>query len=195
MIERFQEGVDAHLGAVRALREQGATVAAMAEATIEALRAGGKVLLAGNGGSAADCQHVAGEFVGRFLYDRRPLPAIALSTDTSVLTAVGNDYRYEAVFARQVEALAKEGDIFWGFSTSGKSPNVVAAARAAKRLGCTVLAFTGRSPGPLGQAADLVLAAAADGSPRVQEVHALAYHLICELVEAALCPRRPAGKR
>lgn len=144
------------------------------------------IYLCGNGGSAADCQHVAGEFVGRFLRERRPWPAVALTTDTSVLTAVGNDYGYEQVFARQVSALAKPGDVVVGISTSGKSPNILKAIEAAKVNGATTLAFTAESGGPLAEMCDLAFRAPSKHTPRVQELHLLAWHLICDEVEEAL---------
>ncbi len=159
------------------------TVVAAAEMIVQSLQAGGTLYLCGNGGSAADAQHIAGEFVGRFRAERRALPAVALSTDTSVLTCIGNDYSYERVFARQVEALVRPGDILWAFSTSGTSPNVCQAADAARRKGARVIAFTGRANSPLEAAADLCFCAEASLTARSQELHQLAYHIICDLVE------------
>jgi len=162
------------------------TIVAAADAIIEMFQRQGTLYLCGNGGSAADAQHIAGEMVGRFRTERRPLPAVALSTDTSVLTCIANDYDYESVFARQVEALVKAGDILWGLSTSGASPNVVKAAEAAKRKGAYVIAFTGRKNSPLQALADICLCAEADVTARSQEIHQLAYHIICDLVEQGL---------
>lgn len=162
------------------------TVVAIAEAIVQSLRAGGTLYLCGNGGSAADAQHIAGEFVGRFRVERRALPAVALSTDTSVLTCIANDYDYERVFARQVEALVRPGDILWAFSTSGTSPNVLQAAEAARQKGARVIAFTGRARSKLESRADLCLCAEATLTARSQEIHQLAYHIICDLVEQSL---------
>jgi D-sedoheptulose 7-phosphate isomerase len=190
MIDQLRANIDAHIQAVQQLTSDHIeTIVRIADAIVSSINSGGKLMLAGNGGSAADAQHIAGEFIGRFLYDRRPLPAIALSTDTSVLTCVGNDYSYDDVFARQVEALGCDGDVFWGLSTSGNSANVVAAAEAAKRRGATVVGFTGRKGGKLAKIADLCLAVPADRTDRIQELHMLAYHLVCQLSEEKLCPR------
>ncbi|TKJ37203.1 MAG: phosphoheptose isomerase [Planctomycetes bacterium B3_Pla] len=165
--------------------EQGGfeTVAAVAEAITETLRQDGTIYLCGNGGSAADAQHIAGELVGRFRRERKALAAVALSTDTSVLTCIANDYAYEKVFARQVEALVRKGDILWAFSTSGTSANVIAAVEAAKEKDARVIAFTGRSKSKLEQMADICFCADADSTARSQEIHQLAYHIICDLVE------------
>ncbi|HEX4555786.1 MAG TPA: SIS domain-containing protein, partial [Xanthobacteraceae bacterium] len=127
--------------------EFGAAMLAIAHAVESSLRAGGKVMLAGNGGSASDAQHIAGEFLSRLRFDRQPLPAIALTTDSSVLTAIANDYGYEQVFARQLRGLGRKGDVFIAISTSGKSPNVLAALRAAREIGVTTIGFTGTAPG------------------------------------------------
>lgn len=159
------------------------TITAAAQAIITALKRSGTIYLCGNGGSAADAQHIAGELAGRFSRRRKPLPAVALSSDTSVLTCIANDYGYEQVFARQVEALAKKGDILWALSTSGSSPNVVAAARLAKKKGACVLAFTGRTGSKLEQIADICFCAPDISTARSQEMHQLAYHIICDLVE------------
>jgi D-sedoheptulose 7-phosphate isomerase len=165
------------------------TIVAIAEAIVQSLRAGGTLYLCGNGGSAADAQHIAGEFVGRFRAERRALPAVALSADTSVLTCIANDYDYKQVFARQVEALVRPGDILWAFSTSGTSPNVVQAAQAARGRGARVIAFTGRPHSTLEASADVCFCAEAPLTARSQEVHQLAYHIICELVEQDFCGR------
>ena len=159
------------------------TMTSIAEAITTALRQDGTVYLCGNGGSAADAQHIAGEFVGRFARERKALPAVAFSTDTSVLTCIANDYSYEKVFARQAEALIRKGDILWAFSTSGSSANVIAAARIAKEKGAHVIAFIGRSGSELEQMADICFCADAESTARSQEIHQLAYHIICDLVE------------
>ncbi len=159
------------------------TIARMAELLIAALGSGKRVYVCGNGGSAADAQHIAGELAGRFRRDRRALPCVALTTDTSVLTAVGNDYAFEQIFSRQVEALGQEGDLLWALSTSGRSPNVVAAAEAARQRGMRVLAMTGQGGGPLAELADVCFRAPADRTDLVQQLHQLAYHVLCELLD------------
>jgi D-sedoheptulose 7-phosphate isomerase len=154
-----------------------------------ALRSGGKLLLAGNGGSAADAQHWAGELVSRFYYDRPGLTAIALTTDTSVLTAIGNDYGFDYIFARQVEALGRKGDVFIAISTSGNSANVLRAADAARERGLGVIGFTGQSGGQLAAKCDLCLRVPSTETPRIQEGHEVLGHLLCALIEADLFPR------
>ncbi len=164
-------------------RDGAAIVGRIAEMIAQSLTEGGTLYLCGNGGSAADAQHVAGEFVGRFRTERRALPAVALSTDTSVLTCIANDYNYESVFARQVEALVRKGDVLWAFSTSGTSANVLKAVEAARCKGARIIAFTGRGNSPLESMADLCLCADARATARSQEIHQLAYHIVCDLVE------------
>jgi D-sedoheptulose 7-phosphate isomerase len=155
----------------------------------EALKKGNKVLLFGNGGSAADAQHIAGEFVNRFLIERPPLPAIALTTDTSVLTSIGNDYDFSEVFSKQIRAIGHEGDIAWGFSTSGGSVNVIKALEAAKKMGLVTVGFTGRDGGTVGLISDYHLNVPSNVTPRVQEVHIVVSHAICELVDWRLFQR------
>lgn len=150
------------------------------------LRGGNKVLLCGNGGSAADAQHLSAELTGRFLRDRRPLPSVALTTDTSALTAIGNDYGFEQVFSRQVHAVGIHGDALVGISTSGASRNVVAAFETAADLGIATVALTGRDGGALAEIADVAVRAPATATPRVQELHIAIGHTICELLEEAL---------
>jgi len=182
--ERITEAIATHRRMVEAFEASAVdTVVAVVETIVQSLHNGGTLYLCGNGGSAADAQHIAGEFVGRFRCERRALPAVALSTDTSVLTCIGNDYDYESVFARQVEALVRPGDVLWGFSTSGSSPNVLKAAETAKRKGARVIAFTGRPNSRLEAMADLCLCAEAALTARSQEIHQLAYHIVCDLVE------------
>lgn len=142
-----------------------------------------KLLLCGNGGSAADCQHIAGEFVNRFLIDRPPLPAIALTTDTSVLTAIGNDFSYEEIFSKQVKALGKEGDVIIGISTSGNSGNVIAALTAARELGLVTVGLTGTGGGKMAELCDYLLAVDDKRTPLIQEVHLAIEHLICGLTD------------
>jgi D-sedoheptulose 7-phosphate isomerase len=162
-----------------------AAVLAVARAVESSLRAAGKVMLAGNGGSAADAQHIAGEFLSRLRFDRHPLPALALTTDSSVLTAIGNDYGYERVFERQMRGLGRRGDVFIALSTSGKSPNVLAALKAARELGVLAVGFTGSGPGAdvMRTLCDIVLAAPSDDTPVIQQIHMTAAHAICEIVE------------
>jgi len=150
------------------------------------LRAGRKVLIAGNGGSAADSQHIAGEFVSRFAFDRPGLAAIALTTDTSVLTAIGNDYGYEKLFSRQVQALGVPGDVFIGISTSGKSPNVLRALEEARQKGLVTIGMTGNRGGPITSLCDHLLAVPSADTPRIQEGHIVMAHTLCLLVEQAM---------
>lgn len=146
-----------------------------------------RVYICGNGGSAADAQHIAGELIGRFKRQRKALAVVALTTDTSVLTALANDYAYDNVFARQVEALVEKGDILWALSTSGTSANVIKASKLAKKKGAFILAFTGRAESRLERLADICLCAESDSTARSQEIHQLAYHIICDLVEQSFC--------
>jgi D-sedoheptulose 7-phosphate isomerase len=164
------------------------TIAAVAAAVAASLRTGGKLLLAGNGGSAADAQHIAAELLSRFRLDRQPLPAIALTTDTSVLTAIGNDYGYEHVFARQLRGLGRTGDVFVGISTSGRSPNVIAALKAARETGLVTVGFTGTKGMAMQPLCDHLLVAPSDDTAIVQQVHITAAHAICALVENQLFP-------
>jgi D-sedoheptulose 7-phosphate isomerase len=165
-----------------------AVLAGMAEATIAAMRAGRKLLLAGNGGSAADAQHIAGEFVSRLTFDRAPLPAVALTTDSSALTASANDYGYEAVFERQVRALAREGDVFLALSTSGRSPNILRALDAAREMGALRLGFAGQDGGAMAGRCEMVFRAPARETPVIQQLHITGGHLFCALVERGMFP-------
>jgi D-sedoheptulose 7-phosphate isomerase len=155
----------------------------------ETLREGHIILLAGNGGSAADAQHLATELVGRFAYDRPGLAAIALNTDTSAMTAIANDHGFDRVFARQVEALGRRGDMFIGISTSGRSPNVLAALQSARARGLVTVALTGQNPGPMTPLSDHILAMPSTETPRIQEAQILVGHIICGLIEQRLHPR------
>lgn len=177
--------IDEHLRAVEALKSELATLQRVAERIIEIIRGDGTVYVLGNGGSAADAQHIAAELQGRFKRDRRALPAVALTTDSSTLTAVANDLGADNIFARQVEALVRARDCLWVLSVSGTSANVVAAVELAHRRGACVVGFTGRSGGRLIESCDLLLRADNTASDRVQEIHELAYHLVCEMVEEA----------
>jgi D-sedoheptulose 7-phosphate isomerase len=170
--------------------EQGEKVLAAARLLVEVFQAGGKVLIFGNGGSAADAQHLAAEFVNRFQVERPPLAALALTTDTSILTAVANDYDFKQVFAKQVRALGRPGDLAWGISTSGNSPNVVAGLDAARELSMKTLAFSGGDGGPVAAAAGLALIVPSRNTPRVQEVHITIGHVLCDLVDYLLFPEK-----
>jgi D-sedoheptulose 7-phosphate isomerase len=174
----------------RILCDAAATVAAR---LAEALRAGGKLLICGNGGSAADAQHWAAELVSRFNYDRPGLAAIALTTDSSILTGIANDYGYERVFARQVEALGRPGDVLFALSTSGRSPNVLAALAAARQGGLATVGFTGAGGTAMAPLCDLLLGVPSDSTPRIQEGHLVLGHTICAMVEARLFPRPAPG--
>jgi D-sedoheptulose 7-phosphate isomerase len=180
------EVIDNHEKMVAQLRKEGVeTIAAVAEAIIRSLAQNGTVYLCGNGGSAADAQHIASELVGKYEQERRGLPAVALTTDSSVMTSISNDYGYKSVFSKQVEALVRKGDVFWAISTSGTSANIVSAARLAKEKGACVIAFTGRSGSELERISDICFCA--EGlTARSQEIHQLGYHIICKLVEQSL---------
>ncbi len=182
--KQLAEVIDAHRKTLAEFEENSLeTIVAAAEAITNAIKQNGRLYICGNGGSAADAQHIAAELVGRFECERKGLPVIALTTDTSLITSVSNDYGYENIFARQVEALVKEGDILWAVSTSGASPNVVAAAQLAKEKEALILAFTGKADSELEQIADICFCANSQSTPRSQEIHQLAYHIICQFVE------------
>ena len=152
----------------------------------ETIKNGNKILLFGNGGSAADAQHIAAEFTGRFVKERRGLPAIAITTDTSALTAIGNDYGYEKVFERQIEALARPGDVLIGISTSGNSGNVIKALVKGKELGCSLIGFSGRDGGEMNDICDFNLIVPSNVTARIQEVHILIGHLLCQIVDDSI---------
>jgi len=162
------------------------TIADLARLIADALAAGGKLLIMGNGGSAADSQHFAAEIVGRFKMERRGLPAIALTTDSSILTAIGNDYGFDSVFSRQVEALANPEDVVIGFSTSGNSPNVLKALNLARERGCRTVGLLGRDGGSIKPACDFPLVVPSSDTPRIQEAHITVIHIVCDLVEKKL---------
>lgn len=184
MIEQYFAN---HNAVIKAFSETAAPqIEAMVESIIEAIRAGGKLLIMGNGGSAADAQHFAAEMVGRFQLERQAIPAIALTTDTSILTAIGNDYGFEAVFSRQVEALANPGDAVLGISTSGRSSNILRAMEVAKERGCKVLCLAGRDGGPMAELADLSLVVNSHETPHIQETHLTVIHLMCKFIEERL---------
>ncbi len=170
----------------QAILENGALVdllVEVAKACVEVYKNGRKILIAGNGGSAADAQHFAAELVGRYGFDRPSLPSIALTTDSSNLTAIGNDYGYEYVFSRQLEGLAQEGDLFIGISTSGNSQNVINAFASAKERGVTTVALVGRDGGKMAAMADYAIVVPSNATPRIQESHLLIEHMICDIIE------------
>jgi D-sedoheptulose 7-phosphate isomerase len=160
-----------------------------------ALAQGRKILLFGNGGSAADAQHIAAEFVGRYMMERAPLPAIALTTDTSALTAIGNDYAFEDVFSRPLEALGSKGDIAVGFSTSGKSPNVLKAFATARKKKMVTVGFTGKNGRALAEQSDYCFCVPSAATPRIQECHTLIAHIICDISEKLLAARRSKSRK
>jgi D-sedoheptulose 7-phosphate isomerase len=171
------------IGAIGADPELRRTIETVARLCVSSLRAGNKVLIAGNGGSAADAQHIAAEFVSRFYFDRPGLAAIALTTDTSALTAIGNDYGFERLFSRQVEALGRSGDVFIGISTSGNSPNVLAALNECRTRGIVTVGFTGQGGGKMTALCDHCLRMPSGETPKIQEGHIVVGHIICGLVE------------
>jgi D-sedoheptulose 7-phosphate isomerase len=181
-----------HLETIAAMSEQLSNqIEEVTALQVKTLQAGGKILIAGNGGSAADAQHFAAELVGRFLLERRALPALALTTDSSILTAVGNDYGFEQIFSRQVEALASRGDLFIGISTSGNSENICRAVESARNLGCSTLSLVGGDGGRLANLSDLALVVPSSHTPYIQEGHLLLIHLLCDLVERQLFAQEP----
>jgi D-sedoheptulose 7-phosphate isomerase len=186
----MQRQIQDHQRVVAAMFGHTALLERIAERLIACFETGGRLYLLGNGGSAADAQHIAAELVGRFKKDRKALPGIALTTDTSLLTAVSNDIGYEQVFARQIEALVTKNDIVWALSVSGRSPNVIRGLQSAKNIGATVIGFTGRRGGAMAELCDVCFRADHDDSDRVQEVHQLAYHLICDHIERSFADKR-----
>jgi D-sedoheptulose 7-phosphate isomerase len=172
-----------------------AAIYAIADTITSAFRSGGKLMIAGNGGSAADAQHIAGEFLSRLNLDRNPLPAIALTTDTSVLTAIGNDYGFDHTFERQVRGIGRRGDVLLAISTSGRSPNIVRALKVAQDMGVTTVGFTGDGNREMSAYCNLCLAAPSSETPLIQQVHIVVAHAICGLVEQSLCGEDIAGMK
>jgi len=183
MESTFTKQLNDHIAVMELLHALAPQVEGIAKLWSQCLQQGGKILLMGNGGSAADAQHIAAELVGRFLCERKGLAAIALTTDTSILTSVGNDYGFDFVFSRQVEGLANPKDIVFGYSTSGNSKNVVEAIRVAKDIGCKTIALTGQSGGKLSNMVDHCLCVPSDFTPRIQEAHAFIGHMLCDYVD------------
>jgi D-sedoheptulose 7-phosphate isomerase len=188
-ISVFQHAIDEHVAVIRAMSSQGPVLERIAAEMARAILNGNKVLWCGNGGSAADSQHLAAELMGRFRRERRALPSIALTTDTSALTAIGNDYGYEKVFERQVEALCVQGDVLVGISTSGNSRNVCAALQAARSIGAFTAALTGEGGGAMARFADVTLQVPSRDTARIQEGHILCGHMLCDWVERSICAR------
>jgi D-sedoheptulose 7-phosphate isomerase len=181
MQNKIRSDIEASIEAKRRLSAQ--DIENAANILVVAIRAGKKILLCGNGGSAADCQHIAAEFVGRFKKERKAMAAISLTTDTSILTAIANDYSADVIFSRQVEALGTEGDVLIAMSTSGTSPNIIKAVETAKKKKMKVIGFTGSKGAKLKSQSDLCVMVASDDTPRIQESHITAAHIICGLVE------------
>ena len=189
----FERAISDHIEVIQTILSQQEILKRIAEEMTRAVFAGNKVLWCGNGGSAADSQHMAAELMGRFRRERRGIASIALTTDTSILTAIGNDYGYERVFARQVEALCAKGDVVVGLSTSGNSKNVCAALETAQKLGAFTVALTGAGGGAMASIADIALAIASKDTARIQEGHNLCGHMLCDWVEQAVCEREQAA--
>ena len=190
MITEIAAQLAAHRDVVARIElEMPPRIAEMVTLLVETFRHGGKLLVMGNGGSAADAQHFVAEIVSRFKMERRALPAIALSTDTSILTAIGNDYGFDKVFRRQIEALAAEGDLVVGISTSGNSPNVLHALDLAREKGCHTVGLLGRDGGTIKDYCDLALVVPSDDTPRIQEGHITIIHIVCDLLEKTLFAR------
>lgn len=176
--------IDSHIKLVKEFRESGIEkIIEISNSIVECIKSGGVIYLCGNGGSTADAQHIAGELVGRFRLKSKPFAAVSLSTDTSVLTCIGNDYSFDEIFSRQVEALMKKNDLLWVFTTSGRSPNIINACKEAKICSGKIVAFTGNRVTELETLADILLKVKTDTTSTVQEIHQIAYHLICGLVE------------
>lgn len=186
MLDRIHQHFTSHVAVVESLSQQAERMLEAAQRCSTALAAGNKVLLCGNGGSAADAQHIAAELIGRFIDDRRSLPAVALTTDTSALTAIANDYGYEQVFSRQIEGLAVPGDVLIAISTSGNSANVNRAAVSARERQCEVIGLSGKSGGALAALCDTALVVPSDITARIQESHILIGHILCDLIEQSL---------
>ena len=189
MSETIQNRIEEHVAAAKALESDAGTIERIADLIASSIEGGGKIMLCGNGGSAADAQHVAAEFVGRFEKERRAYPAIALTANSSAVTAIGNDYGFEHVFSRQVEAFAKKGDVLVGISTSGSSKNVLNAMRAAKKIGCTTIGVTGKKGDALRELSDISFSASSDVTAGIQEVHILFWHIVCTLIDERLTAR------
>ena len=182
----FESHISQHQNAINYLIELKPLIEDSAELIVDCIRNGHKVLLCGNGGSAADAQHIAAELVGRFIAERKGLPAIALTTDTSIITAIANDYGYSKIFSRQVESLAQDGDVFIGISSSGNSFNVIEAAKSAKEIGCVLIGLLGRDGGELKNLVDWPIVIPVQETAAIQECHIIVGHIWCGMVDAVL---------
>jgi D-sedoheptulose 7-phosphate isomerase len=187
MSDIFHPAIDEHLRVIGALRDMVPTLNRIASVMARTILEGRTIFWCGNGGSAADAQHMAAELVGRFCRERRGLPSVALTTDTSVLTSIANDYGYEHVFRRQVEAMCTPGDVVVGISTSGNSKNVCLAFEAARSIGAVTVAFTGQAGGAIASLADETLRIPSSDTPRIQEGHILCGHMLCDYIEKCIC--------
>ena len=183
MKNTIKHEINAHIDLVNSLHDLNKLILQCAQLCIDCINNGGKILLFGNGGSAADAQHIAAELVGRYKVERKSLPAIALTTDTSALTAIGNDYGYIHVFDRQVEGLANKGDVVIGISTSGNSINVINALKVASKLNCNTIGFSGHDGGEMNKICNINLSVPSEDTPRIQEMHILIGHTICHLID------------
>jgi D-sedoheptulose 7-phosphate isomerase len=184
MKEKISKSITLHKELVKKLENTKTDIILeISKTIINSLNNQGCIYICGNGGSAADAQHIAAELIGRFKKNRKSIPAVALSTNTSIVTSIGNDFNFEQIFSRQIDALLKPNDILWVLSTSGTSPNIISAAESARKKGVKVIAFTGKTDCKLEEISDLCLSANTDSSSGAQEIHQLAYHIICELVE------------
>jgi len=192
IISRLRESADIKL---RFAKESVAEVEEASSIIIKSLKAGGKILIFGNGGSAADSQHIAAEFVNRYSKQRKAFPALALTTDTSILTSVPNDGSFDDIFSRQIEALGSKGDVAWGITTSGKSENVLKAFKTAGTMGLRTIAFTGQDTSRIGKSAECCVSVPSKSTPRVQELHITLAHIVCELVEDALAVKKESVKK
>ena len=184
-VEMIKSELEGHLAAIKATFALEADIKKACETAVATLKAGGKILLCGNGGSAADAQHIAAELTGRYKTERSALAGIALTTDTSALTAIGNDYGYEFVFSRQLEALGREGDLLIAISTSGNSGNVVKALELARKIGIKTIGLSGRTGGAMNELCELNLVVPSNDTPRIQEMHIMIGHIICQAIDDA----------
>lgn len=192
IISRLRESADIKL---RFAKESVAEVEEAASTIIKSLKSGGKVLIFGNGGSAADSQHIAAEFVNRYSKERKALSALALTTDSSILTSIPNDGSFEDVFSRQIEALGNKGDVAWGITTSGKSANILKAFQTAKALGLKTIAFTGQEKGRVEKTVDCSVSVPSKSTPRIQELHITLAHIICEIVEESFAAKKEPSRK
>ena len=183
MKDIINQEVNEHISVANSLFMQSEEIVNCAKICINSLESGNKILLFGNGGSASDAQHIAAELVGRYKSERNGLPAIALTTDTSIITSIGNDFGYDKIFSRQVEAIANEGDVLIGISTSGQSDNVISALKLAKKINCTSVGMSGRGGGEMNEICDVNLVVKSEDTARIQEMHILIGHIICNLID------------